>query len=248
MTTVTKLRSARPPGGPAWRVPVALVVLSIVPVVAGSLRLLELAGGPHLLPDNPRIDAVPAPVIVHIIAAAVYALLGAFQFSARLRRRKPQFHRTSGRVLMVAGLTVAFSGMWMTLFYTGAPGGDLLWTIRLVVASAIAASIVLGFTAIRRHDVAAHRAWMIRAYALAVGAGTQAFTQGVGDALFGTGTLSTALSLGSAWVINAAVAEWIIRRPVAVGRARLAVGRGRLAVGWARLAVGRARLAVGRAR
>jgi hypothetical protein len=77
----------------------------------------------------------------------------------------------------------------------------------------MAASIVLGFTAIRRRDIAAHRAWMVRAYALAVGAGTQAFTQGIGEAAFGTGDLSTALSVSSGWVINATVAEWVIRRP-----------------------------------
>ncbi|MDT4986758.1 MAG: hypothetical protein QOI74_852 [Micromonosporaceae bacterium] len=201
------------PGGSAWRVPAALVILSIVPVVAGSLRLIELAGGPQLLPTNPRIDAVPAPVVVHILAAALYALLGAFQFSPRLRRGQPHWHRTSGRILIAAGLVVAASGLWMTLFYTGAPGGDLLWAARLVVGSAIAASIVLGFTAIRRRDIAAHRAWMIRAYALAVGAGTQAFTQGIGEALFGTSNLSTALSVSSGWVINAAVAEWVIGRP-----------------------------------
>jgi uncharacterized membrane protein len=204
-----------PIAGSAWRVPVALVILSIVPVVAGSMRLLEIAGGPQLLPANPRIDAVPAPLVVHIVAAALYALLGAFQFSARLRRRRPHWHRTSGRMLVAAGLTVAGSGLWMTLFYSGAPGGDLLWAIRLLVGSVIAASIVLGFTAIRRRDIAAHRAWMIRAYALAVGAGTQVFTQGAGQALFGTGDLSTALSIGAGWVVNAAVAEWVIRRPTA---------------------------------
>jgi uncharacterized membrane protein len=206
-------RRPGPPGGSTWRVPAALVILSIVPVVAGSLRLLEVAGGPQLLPANPRIDAMPAPVVVHIVAAALYALLGAFQFSARLRRRRPNWHRTSGRMLVAAGLIVAVSGLWMTLFYTGAPGGDLLWTIRLLVGSAIAASIVLGFTAIRRRDIAAHRAWMIRAYALAVGAGTQAFTQGIGEALFGTSALSTAISISSGWVINATLAEWVIRRP-----------------------------------
>ena len=59
----------------------------------------------------------------------------------------------------------------------------------------MAASIVLGFTAIRRRDIAAHRAWMIRAYALGLGAGTQVFTQGIGEALFGTSDLSTALSV-----------------------------------------------------
>ena len=197
----------------SWGVPAALIVLSLIPVIAGSLRVLEIAGGPHILPANPRIDAVPAPVVVHIIAAAFYALLGSLQFSARLRRGRPNWHRRSGRILVGAGMLVALSGLWMTLFYTGAPGGDLLWAVRLLVGTVMAASIVLGVTAIRRRDIAAHRAWMIRAYALAVAAGTQAFTQGIGEALFGTSDLSTALSVSSGWVINAAVAESVIRRP-----------------------------------
>ena len=196
----------------SWGVPAALLILSLIPVIAGSLRVLEIAGGPQILPANPRIDAVPAPVVVHIIAAGFYALVGALQFSARLRRRRPNWHRGSGRLLVGAGTLVAVSGLWMTLFYSGAPGGDLLWAVRLLVGSAMAASIVLGFTAIRRRDIAAHRAWMIRAYALAVAAGTQAFTQGIGEATFGTSELSTALSVSSGWVINAAVAEWVIRR------------------------------------
>ena len=206
----------------SWRVPLALVVLSLIPVISGSLRLLEVAGGPQLMPTNPRIDASPAPVVVHVLGAAVYAILGAFQFPARLRRRHLNWHRRSGRILVVAGLAVAGSGLWMTLFYPGAPGGDLLWGIRLLVGSAMAAFLVLGFTAIRRRDIPAHRAWMIRAYALGLGAGTQAFTEGIGEALFGTTDLSKAISLGSAWVINAVVAEWAIRRPAArrAGRAR----------------------------
>jgi uncharacterized membrane protein len=215
----------------SWSVPLALVVLSLIPVVSGSLRLLEVAGGPQLMPTNPRIDASPAPVVVHVLGAALYAILGAFQFSARLRRRHLNWHRTSGRILVVAGLAVAGSGLWMTLFYTGAPGGDLLWGIRLLVGSAMAASIVRGFAAIRRRDIPAHRAWMMRAYALGLGAGTQALTEGIGEALLGTTDLSKAVSLGSGWVINAIVAELVIRRPAArrAGRARaraaLAVSR-----------------------
>ena len=61
----------------------------------------------------------------------------------------------------------------------------------------MAASTVLGFTAIRRRDITAHRAWMVRAYALAVAADTQAFTQGIGEALIGTSQLSTVLSVSS---------------------------------------------------
>jgi uncharacterized membrane protein len=199
--------------GSSWRVPLALVVLSLIPVISGSLRLIEAAGGPQLMPVNPRIAASPPPLVVHVLAAAVYAVFGAFQFPARLRRRHPSWHRRSGRILVGAGLAVAGSGLWMTLFYSGAPGGVLLWAIRLLVGSTMAAAIVLGFTAIRRRDIAAHRAWMIRAYALGLGAGTQAFTEGIGEALFGTGDLSTGISVASGWVINAVVAEWVIRRP-----------------------------------
>ena len=191
----------------------ALVALSIIPVVAGSLRLVEIAGGPVLLPTNPRINASPAPVVVHIVAVTIYALLGTFQFSTRLRRRRPNWHRRSGRVLVVVGLFVAGSGLWMTLFYADAPGGYLLWAVRLLVGSAMAGSIILAFIAIRRRDIPTHRAWMIRAYALATGAGTQVLTQTISDSAFGTGDLPKALSMSLGWLINIAVAEWIIRRP-----------------------------------
>lgn len=218
--TLTTASHARPPrsGRPdhrdnsVWLVPAALVLLTAIPLVAGTLRLVEVAGGPHLLPSNPRIADSPFPLMLHVGSSVVYAVLGAFQFPARMRRAHPTWHRRSGRLLAGAGLVVAGSALWMTLAYTGAPGGLLLWVVRLMVACTLAVSLLLGISAIRRGDVRAHRAWMIRAYALAVAAGTQAFTQGVGEGLFGTGELSTALSVSAGWAINAAAAEFIIRR------------------------------------
>jgi hypothetical protein len=53
---------------------------------------------------------------------------------------------------------------------------------------------------------------MIRAYALALGAATQIFTLGFGGSVFGRSELSIALLTGAGWVINLAVAEWVIRR------------------------------------
>ena len=198
--------------GRGWLVPPALIVLSLIPLVSGTLRLVEVAGGPALMPDNPRVSASPLPVVVHVLAAAVYALVGAFQFPARLRRHHRTWHRRAGRVLVVAGLLVAGSGLWMTLFYADAPGGWVLWTVRLVVSSAMGTALVLGFAAIRRRDLPSHRAWMVRAYALGLGAGTQVLTQGFGQAAFGTCELSTALSISAGWVVNAAVAELVIHR------------------------------------
>lgn len=102
----------------------------------------------------------------------------------------------------------------MTLFYEEEPGtGNLLYLFRLVFASGMAACLALGFAAIRRRDIDAHRAWMVRAYAISLAAGTQAFTEGIGGALFGTGELHGDLAKGAGWVINLAIAEWAMRRP-----------------------------------
>jgi uncharacterized membrane protein len=213
VTISAAARTARSTRAVGW-VPFALVALVLVPAIAGSLRLVELAGGPQLIPANPRLTASPVPVLVHIISALTYALLGAFQFSASLRRRRPGWHRAAGRVLVLLGLAVAFSALCLTLFYPRQPGtGALAYVFRLTFGSGMAASIILGFIAIRRGDVARHWAWMTRAYALALGAGTQVFTQGIGKAVFGTSELTTDLCLGAGWAINLAVAEYLIRRP-----------------------------------
>ncbi len=118
VTLTRPARQRRPVARDKWSrtVPLALIVLSLIPVIFGSLRLVEIAGGPQLMPSNPRIDASPAPLVVHVLGATVYALLGAFQFSARLRRRHLNLHRKSGRVLVGAGVAVALSGLWITLF------------------------------------------------------------------------------------------------------------------------------------
>ena len=212
MTVPAAARPTRSTRSTGW-VPFALVALVLIPAIAGSLRLVEVFGGPHLLPANPRIAASPLPVVVHIICAVPYAVLGAFQFSSSFRRRRPRWHRASGRVVVGLGLAVAFSALWMTQFYPRQTGtGELAYLFRLAFGSGMAASIILGFTAIRRGEVARHRAWMTRAYALALGAGTQVFTLGIGKALFGTSELTFDLSLGAGWVINLAVAEYVIRR------------------------------------
>lgn len=197
-----------------WRVPVALLALAAVPLTAGALRLLQLAGGPAVIPVDGRFDGFPVALVVHILGAAVFALLGVVQLTPFLRRRHRTWHRRSGRVTAAAGLAVAASALWLTLFTPPQPGtGILLFVLRLVFASAMVASLVLGVAAIRRGDVDAHRAWMMRGFALGLGAGTQVLTEGATEAVLGSGELRLDVARGSAWLINLAVAEWAIRRP-----------------------------------
>jgi len=224
MTSRTTLQESRDRDRQrSWPVPAGLVALSAVPLTAGALRLVQLAGGPAVFPADDRFTGIPAALVVHILGAAVFALVGAFQFVPRIRRRHRVWHRRAGRVVAVAGLLVAGSALWLTLFYAPQPGtGDLLYLLRLLFGSAMAACLGLGFTAIRRRDIAAHRAWMTRAYAIGLAAGTQAFTEGLGEAVLGTGVLQADLAKGAGWVINLAVAEWVIRRPVTRRRGRAA--------------------------
>jgi uncharacterized membrane protein len=212
--------------GSAKRLVAALLVLSAIPLAFGAFRLTELAGGAAITPANARFFASPLPVVLHIVSASVYAILGAFQFATSLGRRRPGWHRAAGRLLVACGLLVGLSGLWMTLFYPRPDGaGELLYVLRLLFGSAMVVFIVLGFAAIRRRDVIGHRAWMMRGYAIGLGAGTQVLTLLVGELILGPpGELSRALLMGAGWVINLAVAEWAIRkRPASPARTASAV-------------------------
>lgn len=195
-------------------IPAGLILLSAVPAVAGAARLAELGGGAQVTPDNARFFAAPIPVVVHIVGATVFCTLGAFQFSPGLRRRRRGWHRVAGRVVIPCGLAAALSGLWMTLFYPLPDSdGDLLAAMRIVFGTTMVASLVLGFTAIRRRDITRHRAWVVRGYAIGQGAGTQVLTNVPWLLLVGVpGQFARALLMGAGWVINIAFAEWVIRR------------------------------------
>ncbi len=195
-----------------WPVPAALILLILIPVAAGADRVGQLATSAPVTPDNERFFAQPLPVVVHIISASVYCLLGALQFVPGLRARR--WHRLAGRLIVPCGLAAALAGLWMTLFYQHPPIEDeLLQGFRLLFGSSMVACIVLGFIAVRRGDIATHRAWMTRGYAIAMGAGTQAVTQLPLLPLTGGLTgVPYALAMFAGWAINLTVAEWVIRR------------------------------------
>ncbi|MBM7494486.1 putative membrane protein [Micromonospora luteifusca] len=214
-----------------WRLPAALILLGLIPMVAGAARLTELGTGPEVTSANARFVADPLPVVLHIVGAVVYTVLGAFQFVPGLRRHR--WHRLAGRVLVPCGLTVALTGVWMAFAYDlPAHDNDALAVMRLVFGSAMAGAILLGFAnALRRH-FDQHRRWMVRGYAIGLGAGTQAFTHA--PYLLATGeqpdgNVRAGLVLAG-WLINLAVAEWYLRRPslrvTVTARARSTQGTG----------------------
>jgi uncharacterized membrane protein len=190
-----------------------LILLSFIPIAGGAFRLTQLAGG-QMTPANTRFFASPLPVVLHVFSVTIFSLLGAFQFAPGFRRRHPAWHRAAGRILIPSGLVAGLSGLWMTLFYPW-PAGDglILYGLRLLFGTLMLLSILLGVTAIQRRDFVQHGHWIMRGYAIGLGAGTQALTQMAWVLLVGkTDELSKAMLMGAGWVINVSVAEWIIRR------------------------------------
>lgn len=188
-------------------------------MIAGVSRLLSLSTGAFTLDGHSRFAADPWTAALHIVGATAFATLGAFQFVPSLRRGA--WHRTAGRVLGVLGLGAALAGTSMALRW---PPKDFdsaaLNSIRLVVALAMVTFIVLGVMAARRRQFEAHGAWMLRAYALFLGAGTQVFTAGFTALPFMTPYMSESLAaatMAAGWLINAAVAEWILWKPRVAG-------------------------------
>lgn len=191
-----------------------LLFLSLVPSIGGSVRLFQLASGAEITPENARFFAAPIPVVLHIISVTLYAVLGAFQFAPAFRRRRFGWHRWAGRLLIPAGLVVALTGLWMAQFYPWPElDGYAIYAMRLVVGMAMLYGLIIGWRTIQQGDYATHAAWMIRAYALAMGAGTQVFTHlpllFLPDALNET---TRALAMGGGWLINWLIAEWVIIR------------------------------------
>jgi uncharacterized membrane protein len=200
-----------------WLVPAGLVALSAIPTTAGIVRVLQLAVGAGITPDYARLFAAPVPVVVHVFSSVIFCVLGAFQFSPGLRRRYPDWHRGAGRTLVPCGLVAALAGVWMTQFYPAELNplasfdGPFLYAVRIVAASAMAVALCLGYAALRRRAIPQHRAWMLRGYALGLGAGAQVLTHLPWYLLPDIrGELARTLLMAAGWAVNLAVAEWSI--------------------------------------
>src|SRR5688572_30972026 len=97
--------SATPAGkrGVGWVLPAGLITFGLVPILANALRRLALAVGAAGSSSGDG-GGMSLPVILHVVGATVFVVLGALQFSARFRRRRPSWHRIAGRVAILAAL------------------------------------------------------------------------------------------------------------------------------------------------
>lgn len=147
----------------------------------------------------------------HIIFGGLALLIGWTQFSMKFRTKNLTLHRTIGKVYIVSCLLSGSAGFYIAFFATGGViaslGFGCLATAWLVTTSS-------AYLSIRKKQIDAHQAWMIRSYALTFAAVTLRIWIPLSQiAAFEFVTAYVFISW-LCWVPNLLVAEWVVRRAV----------------------------------
>lgn len=197
---------------PKLRDPRLVWALFAVAVVASAVLAAPYAGLDASASRVPVTGPVHyALLVAHIGFATVALVLGPLQFVPRIRARR-RVHRAIGRSYLLAGvLPSALAGIPVAIL-SGRPLTQVGLTIPAVLWLVTGAPAV---RAIRRGDVAAHRAWMTRNYALTLLALTaRVFTPLLVVSTARSVPVAELIPIGqvAGWVVNLAVAEVLIRR------------------------------------
>lgn len=167
-----------------------------------------------------RYAANPLLTVAHVLPGGVFLVLAPLQFSARIRNRHIRFHRWSGRVLVATALVAAAAGLHFGLSMPYGGSGEA--AAIAVFGGLFVIAVLRAFVAIRLHQVAVHREWMIRAFAIAIGIATVRVVAAVLDLALtpaGVGPSEIfVLSLWIGWGATLAAAEIWIRYTRSVTR------------------------------
>ena len=172
-----------------------------------------LERAPELKRFDGRFAAHPVPTLLHVLPGGAFLVLALLQFSSRIRSRHLQFHRVLGRILILAGLLAAATGLFFGILMPyGGPGETVA---ILLVSGLFLAALIRAFVAIRKKRVALHREWMIRAIAVAIGVSTVRVVGAVFDVALSPVGVRPAdvfvLSLYTGWGVTLGAAELWIR-------------------------------------
>lgn len=176
----------------------------------GFWLLASPAARPPFLHSSP----VPLALLAHFSGAALALLLGPWQFITGRSGRRSRAHVWSGRIYVVAVLVGAGAGLVLAPFTQGGLTGHLgfgalalltLWTTGRAYQLA------------RQGNVAEHRRWMLRSFALILAA--VALRIQLPASLIAGIRFESAYPViaWTCWVPNLLVAEWMLRRRDSVG-------------------------------
>ena len=178
------IKSARRIQRILWGVVILLALIGIAVVVRRTVNLVPIlvnGSTPPAPASNPvaaqfaALDALfaryPVLTLIHIIPGLLFMVLGPLQFSTTIRSRHLQWHRWSGRVYLLCSLIIGVSALVMSV---GMPaiGGLTQAVATTLFALYFLFALSKAYWHIRRREIALHREWMIRAFAIGLAVAT----------------------------------------------------------------------------
>lgn len=144
----------------------------------------------------------------HITLGGIALLVGWLQFSNKLRERKRGLHRNIGKIYMITALLSGICGLYIAAHASG----GMVSVVGFFTAGVIwLSTTTLGFTTIKKGDVAAHKKFMTYSYAACFAAVTLRVWLPL--LTIGLGEFVTAYRIVAwlSWVPNIIVAYFIVK-------------------------------------
>ncbi len=173
-----------------------------------------------------RVHDLKLPSImfyIHVLASPLALLILPFQFSAKIRARRPNLHRWFGRTYCtmvvfggISGLFVSFTADANAVARVGFAMLAIFWLAATARAYLLA----------RAGLIADHRAWMIRSAALTFAAVTLRLWLPVLMAAGFSFEIAFTIVAWLSWVLNALIAEYYLRRRSSMARSTPALTPG----------------------
>jgi len=198
-----------------------ILVLSLGVVAYAVVAYSLFALGTVVHPDmRAGFEANRVAIYTHIFASAVALPLGPIQFSVRLRTARPGLHRWLGRTYLGVGVLVGGAAGFVMAFH--AFGGRVSQLGFGCLAIAWLYTGARAYLAIRAREVASHRRWMVRNFALTFAAVTLRLWLPASVAAGVPFGLAYPAIAWLCWVPNVLFAEVLLGRTAGHARAALA--------------------------
>jgi len=193
----------------ASRIPLYVMAVLSLLVALGTFRFLFLGLDLSFPPFGDHIASRPTAFVAHVTLSSIALGLGVVQFVPGLRARRPTLHRWTGRIYALCVLVGGAAGLLLAFH---APGGPIAGTGFALLALLWIAATGVAVACARQRQIARHRVWMIRSYALTFAGVTLRLYLAV-FMLAGTDYVAASPWLAwMCWVPNLLIAEWWLRR------------------------------------
>jgi len=191
--------------GTAARVVVCFFAAAIALYAIAYLVLRDRIFPPNLA-DSFR--ARPWGIYPHALFGGIALAVGSVQFWRNLPFSHPRLHRNLGKVYVAAVMLTGTAGFYMSFFANG--GAFTRLGFGLLAVSVLTATSIAWQT-IRQRNIAAHRRWMLRSYALIFAAVTLRIELPILIAVFHDFAPAYAAVAWLCWIPNLVVIEAYIR-------------------------------------